>query len=133
MIGGFEIASITKQFTAVAILQLAEAGKLSVQDPVSKFYSQAPESWHDITVQELLTPTSGLANNELKDFTKGIAVPYTPDQLIQTFRNRPLELRLERSGLTRTRSTIRWPTLSSSFRVNPTAHTCLSTFSGRWG
>jgi D-alanyl-D-alanine carboxypeptidase len=88
--GCFEIASITKQFTAVAILQLAEAGKLSVQDPVSKFYSQAPESWHAITVQELLTHTSGLPSNELKDFTKGIAVLYTPEELIQTFRNRPL-------------------------------------------
>lgn len=75
---------------AVAVLQLAEAGKLSVQDPVGKFYSQAPESWHAITVQESLTHTSGLPNNELKDFTKGIAVPYTPEELIQTFRNRPL-------------------------------------------
>jgi D-alanyl-D-alanine carboxypeptidase len=88
--GCFEIASITKQFTAVAILQLAEAGKLSVQDPVSKFYSQAPSSWNGITVQQLLTHTSGLPNNELKDFTKGVAAPYTPEELIQTFRNRPL-------------------------------------------
>jgi D-alanyl-D-alanine carboxypeptidase len=88
--GRFEIASITKQFTAVAILQLAEAGKLSVQDPVSKFYPKTPESWHAVTIQELLTHTSGIPNNELKDFTKGIAVPYTLDELIETFRDRPL-------------------------------------------
>jgi hypothetical protein len=66
---------ITKQFTPVAILQLAEAGKLSVQDPVSKFYSQALASWPAITVQQLLTHTSGLPNNELKDFTKGDSCP----------------------------------------------------------
>ncbi len=86
----FEIASLTKQFTAVAILQLAEAGKLSVDDHVSKYYAQSPAAWQAITIQELLTHTSGLPNNKLEDFTKGIAVPYTPEELIQTFRNRPL-------------------------------------------
>lgn len=86
----FEIASVTKQFTAVAILQLAEAGRLSIQDPISKFYLQAPASWKGITVEELLNHTSGLPNNEVKDFTKGLAVPYTIEELIQTFRDRPL-------------------------------------------
>lgn len=86
----FEIASLTKQFTAVGILQLVEAGRLSVQDSVNKFYPQAPQSWGAITVQELLTHTSGLPNNELKDFSKGIAIPYTSEELIQTFRDRPL-------------------------------------------
>ena len=86
----FEIASLTKQFTAVAILQLVEAGKISVDDPISKYYPQAPAAWNGITVEELLTHTSGLPNNEIKNFTKGIAVPYTVDELIQTFRDRPL-------------------------------------------
>src|SRR5450432_2777189 len=86
----FEIASVTKQFTAVAILQLAEAGRLSIQDPISKFYLQAPASWKGITVEELLNHTSGLPNNEVKNFTKGLAVPYTIEELIQTFRDRPL-------------------------------------------
>ena len=86
----FEIASITKQFTAVAILQLAEAGRLSIQDPIGKFYLQAPASWKGITIEELLNHTSGLPNNEVKDFTKGLAVPYTIEELIQTFRDRPL-------------------------------------------
>jgi D-alanyl-D-alanine carboxypeptidase len=86
----FEIASVTKQFTAVAILQLAQAGRLSIQDPIGKFYLQAPASWKGITVEELLNHTSGLPNNEVKDFTKGLAVPYTIEELIQTFRDRPL-------------------------------------------
>ena len=38
----FRIGSITKQFTAAAIMQLAEAGKLSVEDPISKYYANAP-------------------------------------------------------------------------------------------
>jgi CubicO group peptidase (beta-lactamase class C family) len=86
----FEIASLTKQFTAVAILQLVEAGRLSVQDPVGKYYPQAPAAWKGITVEELLNHTSGLPNNDIKDFTKGLAVPYTIEELIQTFRDRPL-------------------------------------------
>jgi len=86
----FEIASVSKQFTAAAILQLVDSGKLQVDDPVSKYYSEAPLSWKDITVHQLLTHASGLPNNRLDDFTKGICSPYTPDELIKTFRDRPL-------------------------------------------
>ena len=86
----FEIASVSKQFTAAAILQLAEAGRLSVHDSVSKYYPQAPAAWQDITIEELLSHTSGLPNNGVKDFPKGLAVPYSIEELIQTFRDRPL-------------------------------------------
>ena len=88
--GRFEIASLSKQFTAAAILQLADAGKLSVEDSVSKYYAKAPAVWRPITIHELLTHTSGLPNNKLQDFTKGTASPYTPEELIETFRDRPL-------------------------------------------
>lgn len=86
----FEIASVSKQFTAAAILQLADSGKLRVDDPVSKYYLEAPSSWKGITVHQLLTHTSGLPNNRLEDFTKGLCLPYTPGELIETFKNRPL-------------------------------------------
>lgn len=61
-----------------------------MDDPVSKFYKGAPLSWQGITIHHLLTHTSGIPNNELSDFPKGIAASYTPDELIQTFRDRPL-------------------------------------------
>ncbi|MGH9645102.1 MAG: serine hydrolase domain-containing protein [Terriglobales bacterium] len=86
----FEVASLTKAFTAMAVAQLAAAGKLKLEDPVSKYYAKSPPSWEKITVDELLTHTSGLPNNEIKDFSKGITVPYTPTELIATFRERPL-------------------------------------------
>jgi D-alanyl-D-alanine carboxypeptidase len=86
----FEIASLSKQFTAAAILQFVESGKLQVSDPVSKFYPEAPQSWKGITVHQLLTHTSGLPNNRPEDFTKGLCVPYTDEELIKTFRDRPL-------------------------------------------
>src|SRR6202007_449084 len=86
----FEIASLSKQFTAAAILQLADAGRLSLDDPVGKYYKEAPQGWHGITIHQLLTHTSGIPNNEIKDFTKGIAAPYTLDELVLTFRDKPL-------------------------------------------
>jgi CubicO group peptidase (beta-lactamase class C family) len=87
----YEIASLTKAFTAMAIVQLEAAGKLRTSDHVAKYYQQTPASWNRITIEELLTHTSGLPNNELRDFNKGIAVADTPDELIATFRDRPLK------------------------------------------
>ena len=56
----FELASITKQFTATAIMMLVEEGRVGLDDKVSKFLKETPESWKDITVRHLLTHTSGL-------------------------------------------------------------------------
>lgn len=56
----FSINSITKAFTGVAIMQLAEAGKLKVTDPVSLYLDSLPVAWQKITLQQVLTHTSGL-------------------------------------------------------------------------
>ncbi|HXM97255.1 MAG TPA: serine hydrolase domain-containing protein [Candidatus Dormibacteraeota bacterium] len=86
----FEIASLTKQFTAAAILQLFDSGKIKLTDPVKKYYQDAPESWSAITIHHLLTHTSGIPNNDLSNYTKGICVSYSTDELIKTFKDRPL-------------------------------------------
>ena len=49
----FRLGSITKQFTATAILQLAEQGKLNLDDPIGKYYSAAPKAWDKITLRLL--------------------------------------------------------------------------------
>src|SRR4028119_424601 len=56
----FEIGSITKQFTATAIMMLAERGKLSLDDKISKYVSGTPQSWQSVTVRHLLSHTSGI-------------------------------------------------------------------------
>jgi len=56
----FELASVTKQFTATAIMLLVEEGKLKLDDPVAAHLPGAPETWKSITVRHLLTHTSGL-------------------------------------------------------------------------
>jgi CubicO group peptidase (beta-lactamase class C family) len=58
----FRIGSITKQFTAVAILQLVEQGKISLQDSVQKYIKDFPSKGATITIENLLTHTSGLVD-----------------------------------------------------------------------
>src|SRR2546421_12164604 len=55
----FELASVTKQFTATAIMSLVEDGKLKLDDSVTAHLANAPETWKLITVRHLLTHTAG--------------------------------------------------------------------------
>jgi CubicO group peptidase (beta-lactamase class C family) len=56
----YKLASASKQFIATAIMKMVEDRKLSLQDPVSKFFKDAPTHWSKITVRHLLNHTSGL-------------------------------------------------------------------------
>src|SRR4029450_6325195 len=65
----FQWASITKQFTATAIMQLVQDGKLSLDDQVNRHYTNAPAAWSHVTVRHLLTHTSGIKSyTALPDF-----------------------------------------------------------------
>ena len=58
----FEIGSNTKQFTAVAIMMLAEEGKLNLNDTITKYFNDYPTHGHTIKIHHLLSHTSGLAS-----------------------------------------------------------------------
>jgi CubicO group peptidase (beta-lactamase class C family) len=62
----FEIASCTKSITAVAVLKLAEEGKLSLDDPISKHLPGVPENCQEITIRHLLQHTSGIPGGNYK-------------------------------------------------------------------
>ncbi|TRZ43986.1 serine hydrolase domain-containing protein [Robertkochia solimangrovi] len=85
----FEIGSMTKQFTAVAILMLMESGKISLDDKLTQFIPDYPEGDH-ITIHHLLTHTSGI-----RDFTrvKGLneisRADLSPEEFIDFFKNEP--------------------------------------------
>ena len=89
----FRIGSITKQFTATAILQLAEAGKLSVDDPVSKHYPGAPPAWSGITIRHLLTHTSGIPSYTgiPHFFEEDARRDRAPEEIIKLTADKPLE------------------------------------------
>jgi CubicO group peptidase (beta-lactamase class C family) len=58
----FQVASVTKQFTAAAVLLLADRGVLSADDPVSRWLDDCPPAWDAVTVHHLLSHSAGLAH-----------------------------------------------------------------------
>jgi len=88
----FRLGSLTKQFTAALVLLLQQDGKLSVNDPVSKYLPDAPKAWEKITLANLLGHTSGIPNfTNDKDFGTWSASAHTPAEEIAFFRDKPLD------------------------------------------
>src|SRR5688572_503107 len=56
----FKIGSVSKQFLATGIMLLVQDGRVSLDDPVSKYYAGTPEAWRGITLRHFLTHTSGV-------------------------------------------------------------------------
>jgi len=72
----FNIASMTKQFTAASILLLEDRGKLKTDDFVKKYLPDTPASWDKVTIYHLLTHTSGIPDDAAR------YEPGTPDKLV---------------------------------------------------
>jgi CubicO group peptidase (beta-lactamase class C family) len=86
-----QLASITKQFTSVSILMLMEQGKLSLNDPLSKYMADFPRG-NEITLHHLLNHTSGIKNyTNLPEFRNKTRTDMTPEEIIGVFKNEPLE------------------------------------------
>ena len=83
----FNLASVSKVFTAVAILQLKQKGKLSIDDPYVKYFPDFP--WPAITLRQLLSHTSGLPDNQIfeKPYQENPNTIYTLNDLIPAFKN----------------------------------------------
>jgi D-alanyl-D-alanine carboxypeptidase len=85
----FRIGSMTKQFTAVAVLQLVAAGKLRLDARLETVLPNTPPAWRDITIEQLLNHTSGLAaGTEQPDSLDG--VPRTVAELLELSQSPPL-------------------------------------------
>src|ERR1035441_10288304 len=67
----FQSGSVGKQFTATAVMMLVEEGKVGLDDPLTKYFPDAPDSWKEVTVRELLSHTGGFGDYPEKfDFRK---------------------------------------------------------------
>ena len=87
----FRLGSVTKPFTALAILQLQAQGKLTVQDLICRYLPACPAAWQAITLHHLLTHTSGIPDVErLPEYAQIKTLPTTPAQTIALFRDKPL-------------------------------------------
>lgn len=86
------LASVSKQFTAAAVLRLVDQRKLRLDDPVAQHLPELPAAWRGITVRQILAHTSGIANH-----TDGEALErirhrtMTPQALLAQFRDAPLD------------------------------------------
>ncbi len=94
----YEIGSNTKQFTAAAVMMLVEEGKVSLDDAITKYFPEAPETWGRITVRHLLSHTSGIQNHVavpgyMGIFKTDLLLETTPprDELLEMFFKLPLE------------------------------------------
>ena len=90
----FRLGSITKQFTAMAVLILEEQGKLATGDPIRKLIPEAPEAWAGVTIHHLLTHTSGIPSfTNLPDYKKTNALPAPPAETMKRVTGMPLEFK----------------------------------------
>ncbi len=88
----FRLGSLTKQFTAAAVLLLEERGKVSLTDPIKKHLPDAPAAWDAITIHHLLSHSSGIPNfTSFPDYESTKTVATTPTQTIARFRDKPLD------------------------------------------
>ena len=88
----FRLGSITKQFTAVSILMLAEQGKLGLQDEITKFLPDYPTQGRRITVEHLLTHTSGIQSyTDMAEWLPLWRKDFTVQELVDFFKNKPMQ------------------------------------------
>ena len=90
----FRLGSITKQFTAMAILMLQEDGQLNVQDPICDYILNCPEAWQPITIHHLLTHSSGIPNltdfPDIEEYVGSVASKSPVNDTLKIFRDKPL-------------------------------------------
>jgi D-alanyl-D-alanine carboxypeptidase len=88
----YAIDSVSKEFTAAAVLLLAEQGKLSLDDPMAKWFPGLPRATGAVTLRQALTHTGGIRDYWPQDFlTPEMTHPTTPAAIIDEWAQRPLD------------------------------------------
>ena len=88
----FRLGSITKQFTAMAIMILQERGQLRVSDPICQYLTDCPAAWQPLTIRRLLTHTSGIPSyTGFPDFPRTTVLPTSAAEMVGRLKDKPLE------------------------------------------
>lgn len=89
----FRIGSTTKLFTATAVMLLVDEGKIELSAPISRYLPDTPKEWDKVTIEHLLSHTSGIPNRSMDSgFWRTTArLDHTPDELVGPVRTRPLD------------------------------------------
>jgi CubicO group peptidase (beta-lactamase class C family) len=80
----YQVGSITKQFTAAAILLLVQEGRIDLDEKISKQIGGTPDAWKDITIRNLLTHTSGLPGEGVTTTDKTMFADYTEEEVLKS-------------------------------------------------
>jgi D-alanyl-D-alanine carboxypeptidase len=89
----FRLGSVTKQFTSMAIMMLVEQGKIGLHDPIDKYLPGYPMQGQSISVEHLLTHTSGIQSyTDIPGYmATRVQADLTVQQLIDAFKNEPMQ------------------------------------------
>lgn len=88
----YEVGSITKQFTAVAVMMLVEENKIGLDESISRYLNNIPASWRSITVRQLLSQTSGLKEyfSDTSERDGTLLLPASVEQILKPAAAQPL-------------------------------------------
>ncbi len=94
----FRVASVTKQFTGLAIMMLAQEGKLRLDAPINSYLDSIPAAWSQITVHQLLRHTSGISDYEgwfggysTQAYSDYMSQAHAAERIVHDARSRPLD------------------------------------------
>jgi CubicO group peptidase (beta-lactamase class C family) len=85
----YEIGSVTKVFTATAVMMLVNDGKISLDDRITNYLSDLPQTWNEITVRHLLSHTSGITNDycDVGETSTRLRNPLSPKEFMEFVAN----------------------------------------------
>src|SRR5262249_49395155 len=88
----YEIGSVTKVFTATAVMILVNDGKIGLDDKITNYLSGLPPAWADITVRHLLSHTSGITNDyvDVGETSTRLRNPLSPKEFLESATSFPL-------------------------------------------
>ncbi len=86
----FELASLTKQMTALAVMTLVKEGRLSLDDRLVDYIEDAPEAWAKVTVDELLAHRAGLAHRFERTVDGVLLLEYTREDMLASAKRTPM-------------------------------------------
>ena len=115
----FQSGSMGKQFTATAVMMLVEEGKVGLEDPLTKYFPEAPAAWKNVTVRQLLSHTGGFTDYPEKfDFRRD----RTENEILKAIQAVPLGIPPEPNGPTAT-----WDMRPSAFSFTEPAGNSMAT------
>ncbi len=83
----YEVGSVSKQFTAAAVVMLSEQGRLSLEDPIVRFLPEGSAMWQRVTIRHLLTHTSGISEDTTLDWRRD----YSESEFVRSAAAQPLD------------------------------------------